>query len=168
MQAIIIRIMVSVRKTIHIHMVYSIIWCITSLLDSALLSFLAICGLFSTSVSLWYRVFKNHDRCLRPVIIGVYCVSHWFYCYQSNLVLLSLITLVIVKTIEVYLLSIFVCGAHIFNDYYRFILSIFSVLSSIASVRNLVKIISRFLLSSRIKQQFFLLELSLRLTIVLV
>ena len=118
MQAVIVRIMLFVRKMINVELVYAIIWCITSLLDSTLLSFLAISGLLSTSVCLWNRVFKNHDWCLGSVIIAIYSMSHWLNCYQSNLVPLSLITLIVVKTIEVNLLSIFMSWTYILNDYY--------------------------------------------------
>jgi hypothetical protein len=118
MQAIVVRIVFLIRKSIHIHLIYAIIRCVTSLLNPALLSFLAICGLLSPSVSVRGRVFKNHDRCLGPVIVSVNSMSHWLYRYQSNLVPLCLIPLVMVNAIKVNLLSIFMCGTHILDHNY--------------------------------------------------
>ena len=107
MQAIIIRIVFLIGKMIHIHLVNAIIRCIPSLLDPALLSFLAIRSFFPPSVSVRGRIFKNHDWCLGPVIISVNSMSHWLYCYQSNLVPLCLIALIMINAIEVNLLSVF-------------------------------------------------------------
>lgn len=156
---------------IHIHLINTIIRRITSLsYSTTLLSSLSICGLFSSPVNLRYRVIENHNRRLGSMILCIFRVYHWFHCDKPNLVPLCFITLIIVNTIEVYLLPIFVTGTYILNYYYRWILSHHFVVKSriVASMRNLVKIVLRRLLSSWIEQQFLLLQQCLRLTVVIV